>query len=244
MTPFAILGLQRSGTTFFRRALDDHPDIVCHGEIFRPGRVSTFPPPVGKDMMADKATRDADPVAYLDRLLSFYETGFVGFKLLLAHSPPVLREICRRRYHLIALKRENALAKYSSLAIFMSMKGTGDRFKRPANEGPSAVKATFVEADFDRYRTDEAARWAALSPLLERTRPPCLNLDYADIAWGDGIGRALDFLGAARRPLDAGIVKQNSSDIISRFDNPEVVRDYLARHGLTRWSWEGPPSAG
>ena len=243
MTPFVILGLQRSGTTFFRRALDDHPDIACHGELFRPGRVSTLGPPVPKGAMPDKTGRDADPVGYMDRLLSFYDQGFVGFKLLLAHSPPVLREVCERRYRLIALKRENALAKYSSLAIFLAMKGSGDRFTRPANLGPEAVKATFEAAGFERFQATEAARWSVFDAIRARCDPPLLDLDYAEISWGDGFDRALDFLGAARRRLDAGIVKQNSTDIVSRFSNPDQVRDYLQRNRLEHWGLEGPRTA-
>ena len=245
MTPFAIIGTQRSGTTFLRRSLDDHPDIVCHGELFRPAHVESFHSPALRAAMPGKQDRDAAPVAYLDRLLSFYLAGFVGFKLLLAHSPAVLEEIARRRYRLIVLQRENALAKYSSLMIFLAMSDSGDRFRRPANEGPDAVKATFDGAEFDKYRRGEADRWAAFRAICQRYEPPRCELEYDEMAWGDGLGMALDFLGAPRRLLDAGIVKQNSADIISRFGNPDNVRDYLNRYGLERWAIEGPePIAG
>ena len=97
MTPFAIIGSQRSGTTFLRRSLDDHPDIACHGEIFRPARVENFHVPALRAFMPDKEARDADPIGYLDRLLSFYETGFVGFKLF-AEFSNLARELLDGRH--------------------------------------------------------------------------------------------------------------------------------------------------
>src|SRR5580704_14341800 len=101
MTPFAIIGSQRSGTTYLRRSLNDHPDIVCHGEPFGPGGLGVLEPPVRRARMPGQGERDADPIAFLDRLMAFHTTGIAGFKLLLAHSPPVLEEIAARGYRLI-----------------------------------------------------------------------------------------------------------------------------------------------
>ncbi|MGI9170150.1 MAG: sulfotransferase [Caulobacteraceae bacterium] len=241
MIPFAIIGLQRSGTTFLRRSLDDHPDIACYGEIFQPRRMVNLQGVAGIDEMPSKEERDADPIGYLDRFLSLFADGFIGFKLLLAQSPEVMEEVARRGYRLISLRRENALAKYSSTMIFKSMKGTGERFLRPANEGPAAVRATFSAAAFEQYRARDRQQWAAFEAVRDRYRPPCCDIEYAELAWGDGLDRVLDFLGASRRSLDAGIVKQNSTDVISRFDNPRAVGAYLSSHGLDAWSHEGPP---
>jgi hypothetical protein len=241
MTPFAIIGSQRSGTTYLRRSLNDHPDIVCHGEPFGPGGLGLLEAPVRKGRMPSKEERDADPIAFLDRLMAFHTTGLAGFKLLLAHSPPVLNEIAERGYRLIVLRRENALAKYSSIQILIALQRAGDRFDRPANRGPSAIKATFDAAEFERYVDSDRSRWRAFEDVLERHAPPHLDLEYAELAWDDGRERVLDFLGAERRSLDAGIEKLNSTDVVSRFANPDVVREYLVAHELTPWAHEGPP---
>jgi hypothetical protein len=244
MTPFAIIASQRSGTTFLRRSLNDHPDIVCHGEPFGPGGLGMLEPPVRKAEMPGKEERDADPIAFLDRLMAFHTTGLAGFKLLLAHSPPVMNEIAARGYRLIVLRRENALARYSSIQILIALQRAGERFDRSPNKGPSAIKATFDATAFDRYIESDRARWEACTGILERHAPPCLALEYRELAWGDGRERALDFLEADRRPLEAGIEKLNSTDVLSRFANPHVVRDYLTARGLTRWEQEGPAVQG
>lgn len=240
MTPFAIIGSQRSGTTYLRRSLNDHPDIVCHGEPFGPGGLGALEPPVRRAELPDKQGRDADPIGFLDALMSFHRTGVAGFKLLLAHSPPVLDEIARRGWRLVVLRRDNALAKYSSIQILVAMQGAGDRFKRPANEGPTAIKATFHAEGFERYMESDRARWEGFTEILHRHAPPHFELEYGELAWGDGRERVLDFLGVERRPLDAGIEKLNSTDVVSRFVNPEAVNEYLEIHGLTHWRHEGP----
>jgi hypothetical protein len=241
MKPFAIIGSQRSGTSYLRRSLNDHPDIVCHGEPFGPGGLGVIEAPARKAALPSQEERDSDPIGFLDRLMAFHPEGLAGFKLLLAHSPPVLNEIAARGYRLIILRRENALARYSSIQILVTMQALGERFDRPANAGPGAIKANFDATAFERYREGDRARWQAFEDIREHHAPSCLELEYADLAWGDGRERVLDFLGAERRPLKAGLEKLNSTDVVSRFANPETVRDYLASHGLTRWAQEGPP---
>jgi hypothetical protein len=244
MTPFAIIGSQRSGTSYLRRSLNDHPDIVCHGEPFGPGGLGSLEAPVRKAKLPSKVERDADPIGFLDRLMAFHRTGLAGFKLLLAHSPVVMNEIAARGYRLIVLRRENALARYSSIQILNAMQGSGQRFDRPANEGPTAIKAIFDATAFERYIESDRARWKAFAGVLARHAPPCFELDYAELAWGDGRERALDFLGVDRRPLEAGIEKLNSTDVVSRFANRNVVNAYLTARGLRRWEQEGPRAEG
>ena len=241
MKPFVIIGSRRSGTTYLRRSLHNHPDIVCHGEPFGPESRGALEAPVRMRKMPSKEERDADPIAYLDRMLAFHTSGLVGFKLLLAHSPPVLNEIAARGYRLIILRRENALAKYSSDQILMAMQGSGDPFNLPANDGPSAIKAIFDTDAFERYMEGERGRWKMFGEILEQHSPPRFNLEYSELAWGDGRERALGFLGAELRPLEAGIQKHNSTNVLSRFANPDVVEGYLSAKGLEDWAQEGPP---
>ena len=120
------------------------------------------------------------------------------------------------------------------------MQGSGERFDRPANEGPSAIKATFNATAFERYVESERGRWKTFDAILEAHSPPCFEVEYGELAWADGVERVLDFLGVERRPLDAGIEKLNSTNVVSRFANPRVVREYLAAHDLTHWEYEGP----
>ncbi len=241
MTPFAIIGSQRSGTTFLRRSLNSHPDIVCHGEPFNPDTEGMLEAPVRRADMPPREGRDADPIAFLDRLMSFHAAGLAGFKLLLAHSPTVLEEIAARGYRLIILRRENALARYSSGQILAAMQVSGQSFFRTANTGPSAIRSTFDPEAFEHHVETDRRRWEAFAAILDVHNPPCLELDYGDVVWGDGRERVLDFLGAERRPLKAWMQKLNSTDVVSRFANPHVVETYLSDRGLTRWAQEGPP---
>lgn len=240
MKPFVIVGAKRSGTTFLRKSLDDHPEIVCHGEAFAPGKPTGFSRPVVAAKMPSKEERDAEPVAFLDKLLAFHHEGYAGFKLLWGQAPEIQEEVVRRGFHIVVINRENMLAKFSSWRILSTMREAGEPFHRPANEGPSAVKIPFQARRFERYCGVERDEEAAFRALCAKYDPPLLNVTYEELVWGDDVGRILDFLGAPRQPLNPNIEKQNSSDIVSRFENPERVRSYLKRHGLERWASEGP----
>ncbi len=242
MTPFAIIGSQRSGTTFLRRSLNSHPDIVCHGEPFNPDTEGLLEAPARGADLPGKEGRDADPIGFLDRLMGFHTSGLAGFKLLLAHSPPVLEAIAARGYRLIVLRRENALARYSSVQILAAARGSGQSLIRAEDARAAQVKATFDAAAFEQFVESDLARWKGFATLLERHRPPFLELEYGELVWGDGRERVLDFLGAARRPLKAWMEKLNSEDIVSRFTNPDTVQAYLSARELTRWAQERPPT--
>ena len=241
MTPFAIIGSQRSGTTFLRRSLNNHPDIVCHGEPFNPDSEGVLEAPLQRADLPSKQERDADPIAFLDRMMSFHPNGLAGFKLLLAHSPPVLNAIAARGYRLIVLRRENALARYSSVQILAATQGSGRYFVRAVGKRPLQIKATFDAKAFEQFVESDVARWKHFADILERHSPPCFELEYSELVWGGGVQRVLDFLGAARRPLKAWMEKVNSTDVVSRFTNPDLVSEYLSARRLTRWAQERPP---
>jgi hypothetical protein len=240
MTPFAIIGSQRSGTTYLRRSLNNHPDIVCHGEPFNPDTEGMLEAPVRRADMPTRENRDTDPIAFLDRLMGFHATGLAGFKLLLAHSPPVMNEIAARGYRLIVLRRENALARYSSIQILAAAQRSGQNSIRTEDKRPLEIKATFEAPAFEQFVEADLARWKDFAGILDRHKPPCFELEYGELAWGDGRERVLDFLGAVRRPLKAWMEKVNSPDVVSRFTNPDVVKAYLSASGLMRWAQERP----
>ena len=183
----------------------------------------------------------ADRERFLDRMMSFHPNGLAGFKLLLAHSPPVLNAIAARGYRLIVLRRENALARYSSVQILAATQGSGRYFVRAVGKRPLQIKATFDAKAFEQFVESDIARWKHFADILERHSPPCFELEYSELVWGGGVQRVLDFLGAARRPLKAWMEKVNSTDVVSRFTNPDLVSEYLSARGLTRWAQERPP---
>jgi hypothetical protein len=73
----------------------------------------------------------------------------------------------------------------------------------------------------------------------DKSRGRSIEIDYTVVRGEAGIGSLGRFLGVD--PSGFGqqrTTKRNSDDIVSRFDNPEVVRAYLADNGFEHWAWE------
>src|SRR5215475_140758 len=87
-TSFVIVTLPRSGSYNLVSLLNSAPDIICHGEVFKPNVVELADGPLGKlDMKAeDIAARDARPMAFLNRLRGLNARKIVGFKMFPEHA--------------------------------------------------------------------------------------------------------------------------------------------------------------
>ena len=234
--PFVIVGRPRTGTTFLRRTLTTHPDVVCHGELFAAKFLGVARPLlVSCGLDFDIERRNANPVAFLDAILACYDDKWVGFKLLLGQQDVVMNEVSRRGWPMIVLRRDNLLASYSSGLI---VKATGQAHAYPNAEIKRAT-VEFVRAEFDRFIRRENDNWQL---FFEKWCPrnDLLNLEYREIAFGDGLKRVLEFLGAKPSDLTPGLQKRNPDDMLARFVNPEAVVAHLQDIGHTEWLCEKP----
>jgi hypothetical protein len=235
--PFVIVSLQRSGTTFLRHALSNHPDIICHGEIFMHGLVGGVLDPVPYLKLPKVAARDADPVGFLDTFLSFHEKGHVGFKLMLNQNQQVLEEIVRRKWPLIVVWRENLLARFSSLLL---TRATGQSHARVGREVVRA-QVDFDPRDFKRFRNREVSSWAKLIDL-EDFADSAILVEYCDLVASGGLRRVFEHLGIEPVEVKSRLQKQNSSAIVERFTNPDAVLADLESIGHPEWAREEPGS--
>jgi LPS sulfotransferase NodH len=114
---YVVLSTQRSGSTWFRRMLDDHPDIRDFGEVFlmRPweGWRADDLVPFSHHLRDHGGRRPAVTARYLRCLReSPTPAKAVGFKLMygqLAQFPELLPLLLRHRFRLIHLVRDNHL---------------------------------------------------------------------------------------------------------------------------------------
>ena len=99
-----------------------------------------------------------------------------------------------------------------------------------------------VEFDGQRFSRDHAKYSAYYLRILERlvgTGQPFHFIRYDEINTTCSLSALLQFIGAtaevvlAPKPMIRG-----SSDILSRFSNPEVAERYLHEHGLMHWAHE------
>jgi hypothetical protein len=253
MTPFVILALHRTGSTFLVDALNGHPDIVCAHAIFNP--------------TAEKHGIDLnDPIGSMDGWLDARkDTPFVGFKLMLDQNNAVLHEIARRQYHVIFLTRPNELARHSSQLI---ARKTGKRARtsyvtriakrlfEAANGSYNSkiakllfdntnrfVKDRTEKIEFDRKRFQRMRKRTEMlvsktdTILAEHDLKP-LRIEYPQITTQETMRETLRFIGAAEMDLVSPVKKMNPPNILERFSNPDEVLQFLNEAHAPDWMRE------
>ncbi len=217
--------------------------IRCHAEVFHPNKVFVSLPEVKaspelREML--KRERAADPIGFLERL---YEAGAgfkaVGFKLFPGQNDQVMEHVIRDpAIRKIVLYRDNVLAVYSSNLI---ANATG-RFSG-MDVGPQAmeVKVEFDPVGFAAFHDRYVRRGHHMFEAVSSCGQICHPVEYTQLSEPALTAGIAAFLGLdpstinrSPRPL-----KQNSSDILSRFSNPEAAHDFLAERDLLGWAYEG-----
>lgn len=235
---YVILCHARTGSNYLVNALANHPDIEAHNELFHEKTIFR-----ANDAVNDPdeiARRDADPVTFLKAVLEKTSRPVCGFKHLLFYHEAITDYVMDNAFHLILLERENILAQYSSLQIAHQ---TGQWTLFPGDAPVPTQRILWDEADFEAYRRDYIQVYADLKQRAAQRTHPVLHLSYTDLFIPERIGRVFPFLGLPdKRPQDASMTrKQNTSDIALRFDQPDRVRDYMARIGRPQWEAEHIP---
>lgn len=132
-TKFAIVGLQRTGTTWIRTTLDAHPSIQAAGEVFlySHGRIpiwrtaghevsqsyGEYIESSIKRRLRHFTNRHAIVKEYLNHLFTTNDLQAIGFKLMRNQAkqfPTVVKYIQDQRLHVIHVVRENVLKTYIS----------------------------------------------------------------------------------------------------------------------------------
>ena len=240
MSPFVLFCTPRTGSYHFVSLLASAPDVDCHGEVFKPGRVELAPQVLAAlgTTPGDAGARDADPLRFVERLRALTPPSRAfGFKLFANHvgTHKALRDavLWSPAWRKIVLDRD-PLATYASL---LRAERTGVwTLQEGRSVDPALLNAPvrFEAAGFEKHlrqhakfrRQVEAAAAVAGNPLLE--------LDYDDLVHGDGLARALRFVGstADAASLASTMRRQFEADIRTGFENWPEVESFLVANGI------------
>ncbi|MEM6334421.1 MAG: sulfotransferase [Planctomycetota bacterium] len=244
---FVILTAPRSGSNMLVGLLEQHPEVRCFGELMRSTprwfpEGTRVPRPDSvlhlfrllEDRYPSDAARFSDPGGFLEAAFATRPGGAVyGFKQHLQQQPELAaRLIADRRYALILLRRENALAQYSSEKI---ARRTG---QGSAKRGEVVVKATvaFDAGEFGRYVEQWERRWAWVLGLVEASGRSSARVSYEDLVSGDGAARVFAQLGLQKPAgLEPVTQRRNSPRIAERFDDPAAVVEAVTAMGRAGW---------
>jgi hypothetical protein len=239
---FAIVGLKRTGSSYLVNLLGGHPQIHCCGEIFNPDGVNLrWPKEAGGRRAAREleseleALRATDPVTFLERV---YATDFgrpvVGFKIFKNHHPEMLTHILAdRNIAKIVHSRANGLARYAS--------ALAKRLAGPAGRHAEKPPVAFDAAQFAPFHREHATFFDETEQRLAASGQDFHRSRYEELNNPARLIDMLNFLGVAPElpPLQGPPPNRGSSDVLSRFSNPEAAEAYLRDHGLMQWAHEG-----
>ena len=175
-------------------------------------------------------------MSFLETLLSqtshdYPEMRFVLFKLFWYHNKRIMRHvIADDRYRIIALVRRNKLEQYSSRKIAMKT-GQWALLGRKSKQ----TRVDFNLAEFQRYLRQMKAGEANMVEMLRQREH--FFLYYEEVA--ERIGELAEWLKLDTDSLLADgpkvLQKQNSTNVLERFSNPDTVRELLREEHLTEF---------
>jgi LPS sulfotransferase NodH len=246
---FIIVAAPRTGTNALLERLRAQPDVWCHGELLQYTRCPIRPNDgtTSGDLSALKkellALRAVDADAFFERVFALSNgRTHVGFKVLAGDSQD--RDLNQkaledRSLKKIVLFRENVLAVYAS-QLAAAQTGAWNPTQMAKTERP---KVAFSREQFHAFREKYAAAYRNFYGTLLATGQAHFSLRHDELNDPWCLSRVLQFLGAneAVAPFAMPEVR-GSSDILSRFLNPEVAQDCLRENGLMHWAYEGDVS--
>lgn len=234
---FVVIGSPRTGSSHLVHLLGSHPDILCNGNVFHPQSVFVFRPKEALTAQAKSELlqlRETDPDALLERVFSAsFGRAHVGIKIFQGQNDRILdRVIHDHDVRKIVLFRRNVLARYASV---LAAKSSGDWGGKASGRIPDPPKIRFNEAKFITFHDTYIAFYrVVIKKLNDFGRRFCL-VNYDEINAPLFFGGLLRFVGVggdvSATTIKQHHVKQNPSDILSRFSNPGLARSFLRTRG-------------
>ena len=238
---FVVIAAPRSGSTFIERFLHAQDDIFCNGEVFHRKKAYLSWPErdLTETVQAELETLRAKPKQLIERVYSMsYGRAHVGFKLLLYHAPEALDAlVADPNVKKVLLFRQNAMASYASDRVANE---TQTWQIEAGKKLPSIPKVRFDEKDFQRFWRRRSNAYRRVAKKLTDSGQPFHMIHYEEISEPVFLASLLCFIGAnaGTARYNAPLQKIGSTDVVSRFANPDEVLHFLSSNDLLHWTHE------
>jgi len=228
-TLFVVYCAPRTGSYHLTSLLDSAPDIVCHGELFKQGRVelatsshsdklANFRPPM----------RDRRPWVFIRKVRELDPGLHFGFKVFREHVRRVKRLqdlMANEHWKKLALLRD-PVEVYASL---LRARETGQWVKKKGNEAvPQAdLKVVFEPESLDRFKRFYLP--FAKDVLDHKNDPDWMIVYYDDVNDLATRQEILDFIGSSATAvqLTTQYEKQYSRPVSEAFENWDELVEVL-----------------
>ena len=213
-TYFVILAGMRTGSNLLEETLNQVEGVTSHAELFNP--VHLGGPNRAEAFGLDKAARDADPMALLQRLKA--APGLNGFRYFDDHDPRVMDAILTDPACAKIILTRNPLDSYVSLLI---ARKTG-RWRASDVRKRKVTKPAFDAAGFNDFLDARRGFHEGSLRALQVSGQTGFYLDYEDVQSFEVINGLLSFLGVEGR------VARISRKLIPQ--NPEPLGEKVSNH--------------
>lgn len=234
-TRFAIFGVQRTGTTLLMSLLDQHPDIVCVGELFQYRtenvqhgirRFRAYVHDSPRRRVLDLIRFGGIVHDYLDTVYPMFDTSVSGFKIMLdqiIRYQPVLTYFTRNQFKIIHVVRSNILRTH--ISRLRARQSGIYHSAQPIAGSMIRVPVTSLLQDLSQLSADNAR----LTMLVSALGLPCHATTYEKLCgeqWSAEKRRILEFLGVDPEidlsPTSVKLTPDDLELVIENYD--EVVR--------------------
>ena len=221
---FVIFAIPRSGSNYLCGALNSHPEILCHHEVFH-----------GKKIYGDNQLnlgtveqRDRAPKQFIDHLWR-QNMGFtaVGFKLLWGQNPKAFKILTRdKNVKKILLLRRNKLKSYVSYLVAQET-GVWAQRNTELEAKKKEVKQMSVSVEIDslhKYIIKVDKYYDKLRKNIRNSRQSFIEIYYEDILGNnseEAKSKILEFIGVSENHqcLQTKTKKQNSNELCNLISN-------------------------
>lgn len=241
---FTIIANPRTGSNHLIELLNSHNEITCHREVFHRDNIYMLEG-TRNELLQE---RKDNPLAFLMQMYDLSPTRACGFKIFNGHDDSVLDQVIHdSSIKKIILYRPNFLSVYSSEKIAQLENRyliIGDRIKKTDvnvyDSSRTSEKAYFDKVEFELALNAYQDFYKKTVIALNKTNQDYLLLNYEDYINEYFFRRTFSFLGLFQPDeVHTRMRKLNSSDILSRFTNPNEVKIYIEKIGRMNWAYEG-----
>ena len=234
---FCIFAQRRTGSNFLVSLLNSHDEINCFGEIFR----NHFDIQKKLPLIDEKYTDLHRRLNNISDFLYNIETknldcsSMWGFKVMQNQLGGYFPRLFEFEFDaFIVLRRDNALAQYSSEEI-AKITGQGVAGRRAVVK---KAKAIFDEKKFQKFTLKMRKDHKLLMSIISGLSIPILEVEYKSLQEPKISEELCHFLDLRPQKLTSFHQKRNSSNILERFENQVEVYDFLEKIGKQNFAKE------
>jgi hypothetical protein len=240
---FVIIAEPRTGSNNFIDKINCSHDVDCHRELFHPHAVY-----MREEARNDLINlRDENPLGFLNEHINLSTKRAFGFKIFNNHNNLLLKNILNDVFFKkIILYRNNYLSVYSSERI---AEITNEYLKKLSSDNnlvdskfdlnEVSIQLDFDENDFLYHWQKYDEFYAEVISALNKTNQSYLFFSYEDSVNNLLFRRVFSWLGLAQPEyITSSLVKQNTSNVLKRFRDPEKVLNFINRFEKPFWAYD------